>query len=395
MKNDYPERPTPLAELARERDPAQVGLHIRSAISAPIEDTPCVKWRIRNTLHRRVERRIRMLRYALVGVAIFITGGMVGAVVQPLFRARASASGPSVVEPATTSVPRHRPRRGSRPPASALEESAAQVSTLAGEAMRGEMPAADLSTASTPAPDHLPLAEPWPPPAAKAVPQPAPRRLAKHRTSLAMAGQPAQTAASRADAQQVAPPPPLATPAPVSPTPQMAERALIATALGKLRDAREPAAALAALDEYRERFPDGVLAPEAARLRTEALLRLGRKATVLDELERTLLSPASADDERLVLRGELRAAAGRWRAALADFDAIVRAHPASAVGDLAPDSARVCDRVERALWGRSTARSHLGDDAGARTDLRQYLRRFPHGHFAAQAARLLEEEPSP
>ena len=71
---------------------------------------------------------------------------------------------------------------------------------------------------------------------------------------------------------------------------------------------------------YRQRFPSGELAPEAARLRAEARLLLGRKATLLDELDRSLLGE-TASDEWVVLRGELRAAAGRWQAALADFDA--------------------------------------------------------------------------
>jgi hypothetical protein len=66
------------------------------------------------------------------------------------------------------------------------------------------------------------------------------------------------------------------------------ENALITTALHKLRTSHEPAAALAVLDEYHLRFPGGEIAPEAARLRAEALLRLGRKSVVLEDLDRSL-----------------------------------------------------------------------------------------------------------
>jgi tetratricopeptide (TPR) repeat protein len=169
-----------------------------------------------------------------------------------------------------------------------------------------------------------------------------------------------------------------------------AEQALIATALRSLRTSNEPEAALAALDDYRRRFPGGELAPEADRLRAEALLLLGRKATLREELDRTLTAETSASDERVVLRGELRAATGRWQAALADFDAVVRAHPAGSSHGMEINDRRLRERLERALWGRASARSHVGDDAGARADLREYLERFPDGRFAAQAGRLLD-----
>lgn len=162
------------------------------------------------------------------------------------------------------------------------------------------------------------------------------------------------------------------------------------TALEKLRTSHDPKAALAALDEHRRRFPAGSLAPEAARLRTEALLLLGKNATVLEELDRPAVPGGPSADERLVLRGELRAAAGRWQAALADFDAVLGRHPAT-YADSDDDDQRTIERIERALWGRASARGHLGDESGARRDLRDYVRRFPEGRFARQAAHLLEE----
>jgi hypothetical protein len=147
---------------------------------------------------------------------------------------------------------------------------------------------------------------------------------------------------------------------------------------------------MVAIDDYLARFPNGVLLPEATRLRTEALMMLGRKRTALDELDRQAFDGATGGEERRLLRGELRAAAGRWRGAFEDFDAVLRSH---LVHDKSSRSgeAKLNDRAERALWGRASARSHVGDDAGARTDLREYLRRFPQGRFANQATRLLGE----
>jgi hypothetical protein len=154
-----------------------------------------------------------------------------------------------------------------------------------------------------------------------------------------------------------------------------------------LRRQRDPQGALAMLDDHARRFPDTVLAPEVAMLRAEALLGLGRNGEALSVLNRVALASMPNQDERLVLRGELRAAAKRWRDARADFE--------STLSDLA--SARMDPKSralkERALWGRASTRSHLGDEAGARADLSLYLRSFPAGRFAAQAARLLQGSP--
>jgi hypothetical protein len=118
---------------------------------------------------------------------------------------------------------------------------------------------------------------------------------------------------------------------------------------------------------------------------------LGHKPAALAELNReTGPGMAGGEDSRLV-RGELHAAAGRWREALADFDAVVHARLAHEPTASPSASARLRERFERALWGRASARSHLEDDAGARADLTECLRRFPQGRFAAQAARLLGE----
>jgi hypothetical protein len=166
---------------------------------------------------------------------------------------------------------------------------------------------------------------------------------------------------------------------------------LLSKALQRLRIARDPNGALALLDQHRARFPVGVLTPEASRLRTEALLLAGRKDVALAELDRQPADALPGSDERRVLRGELRATAGRWRAALDDFDAVVRGFSANQVGAGTTADPKSREYFERALWGRASARSHLADQAGARADLLDYLRRFPGGRFAAEAARLLGE----
>jgi hypothetical protein len=123
-------------------------------------------------------------------------------------------------------------------------------------------------------------------------------------------------------------------------------------------------------------------------------LRLGRNAAALDELEQTLSADGATYDEHLVLRGGLRAAAGRWQTALADLHAVASGHPDDAPSEPATQNSQMRDRIERALWGRVATLSYVGDAEGAHADLRQCLWRFPHGWFAAPAAQLLGEEPS-
>jgi len=65
-------------------------------------------------------------------------------------------------------------------------------------------------------------------------------------------------------------------------------------------------------------------------LRAEALLQIGRKGDALAELDRLSLAQMPNSDEPHVLRGELRAAVGRWREALADFDVVLPVMPGKA-----------------------------------------------------------------
>jgi hypothetical protein len=156
------------------------------------------------------------------------------------------------------------------------------------------------------------------------------------------------------------------------------ESRLLAGALHKLRQEHDPGQALAMLDEHRARFEaKGALEPEANVTRIEALLRLGRHDQALGLLDGLALTTAGVGREMLVARAELRAERGRCGAALNDFNPLLSA-------DAAPDLVS-----ERALYGRATCRAQMGDGTGARTDLEQYLARFPKGRFADSARTLI------
>ena len=161
--------------------------------------------------------------------------------------------------------------------------------------------------------------------------------------------------------------------------PVVAESRLLADALTALRQRRDPELALRALDDYERRFPAGALAPEAAAARIDALLALGRRAQALARLETLPLERLPRGTELRVLRGELRAGRGALGAALDDFTAVLSAPNVSAAS------------LGRALYGRGSCRSRLGDVPGARADLTEYLRRFPSGPFAEPARRALRD----
>lgn len=161
--------------------------------------------------------------------------------------------------------------------------------------------------------------------------------------------------------------------------PVVAESRLLAGALQDLRQRHDPQAALGVLDDYDRRFPTGALAPEAASARIDALLALGRRSQALERLEALSLDRLPRGAELRALRGELRAGRGELGGALDDFSAVLATRsPPSSV-------------VERALYGRGSCRSRLGDVAGARADLNELLRRFPSGPFAEPARRALRD----
>jgi predicted negative regulator of RcsB-dependent stress response len=129
--------------------------------------------------------------------------------------------------------------------------------------------------------------------------------------------------------------------------------------------------ALQALEEHQRRFPQGMLAVEAALTRAEVLLSLERTTDALLALD-TFLSTFPESERRSevhLLRGQLLRQAQRCDAALADFT----------------EAAREARWADEASWGevlcRRTAES-----------LSRYLRAFPRGAHADEARRLRGSE---
>jgi TolA-binding protein len=440
-----PPEPIRILDLPAQDVPANAARLVRSAIRSSALPVPRLKGRIRYTLRRKSAWRLRYLRVALVGGVIFLTGGVLGAVVQPLlnlWRQRQVESVENVYP--SPAAPRSHHRRGSAPSPRMIDEgllspekpadppslppvlaptpssqpapptpvraesasartkpSAARTPVLPTTAPR--VPSSTGQEARPTPARHSTRSDPW----RTAMLEPPPRQSEPWPTSppvappMPAAAPPAYGSAAPPEAQAVFQPtvagsirppsaPPAVAPKPTVPPPP-SEQALLSRAVRNLRSEHRPESALAVLDEYVARFPRGSLFPEATRLRAEALLALGHKPAALAELNRVPVPGAAGGEESRLVRGELHAAAGRWREALADFDAVVRARIAHESTADSSTSTKLRERFERALWGRASARSQLGDDAGARTDLNECLRRFPQGRFATQAAHLLGE----
>jgi hypothetical protein len=335
-----------LSQLSEHEDPHHLAELFRSAKAAPEEDLPRLRWRVRTSVRQRATRPRRLLRLALITSVVFLSGGVVSAVVVPYWEHRISAPSPRAELPAKST-----PEPVKKKPVAAPAE---------------ENPDESLAVPIEEAPVEN---------AAPVASRRAPGRLAAQRVSPPMPEPVPSTEAPAPVAPALAPPPP---------SPIAVEQALLGDILKALRKQRDPRTALALLEDHAQRFPGTVLAPEAAMLRAEALLGLGRKAEALSELDGLALGSMPNQDERFVLRGELRAGAGRWREARDDFEVLLSTEGFSGL------NAKSRDVKERALWGRASARSHLGDEAGARSDLALYLRTFPSGRFATQAAALLQ-----
>ena len=247
---------------------------------------------------------------------------------------------------------------------------AAVLHILRGPSLRA-LPAVVPVSMLASAPVRRPHSVVAPPPAPVLSPEPEPSSIVRAEETraprLAFRGATQESVATKVSLE---PPPAL----PPSPSALAQESRLLAGALHKLRQERDPGQALAMLDEHRARFgANGALEPEANVTRIEALLRLGRHDQALGLLDGLALTTAGVGREMLVARAELRAEKGRRAAALNDFNLLLSA-------DAPPDVVS-----ERALYGRATCRAQMGDGAGARADLEQYLARFPTGRFAAQA----------
>jgi len=346
--------PTRLSRLPESEDALGVGRLFRNGRDLPEEDLPKLRWRLRTSQRMRAIRPRLFLKVALTVGLAFCMGGVVGAGVWPYWPKK----DPATVEPSRTVVPTAK-RAKARP--------AAPVAPAPVETVHTEPnPAIDVS-------DLEAKASPGGP---KTDAAPAKRRAGVHVASVKAPTPPPEPVQA-----------PGLSPEPAAASPIAVEQAMVGQAVRLLRDGHDARAALAVLSQHAERFPSGALAAEGNMVRIEALLGLGQKDEALLLLDRASLGSLPNQGEQLVVRGELRAAKGRWREAKQDFDEVLRVHA------LPSARTKVRGLQERALWGRASARSRLGDADGARADLDLYVRHFPGGHFAGPATSLLKGTP--
>jgi TolA-binding protein len=138
----------------------------------------------------------------------------------------------------------------------------------------------------------------------------------------------------------------------------------------------DPAQARAVFLEQRRRFPRGSLRPDVDLFLVESLLASSRLDEAAREIEAFLaLHPRSerADEVRL-LRAHIAREKGDCRRARRDYDPL--ATRADRVGEQASYFSAYCLR-------------ELGDLAGARRRLLEYLERFPRGAHRANVERAL------
>ena len=148
-----------------------------------------------------------------------------------------------------------------------------------------------------------------------------------------------------------------------------AQAGLLGQAVSQLRRDRDPERALASIAQFRAQFPRDSLSQELKRVEVESLLQLERRGAALIALDEMAFTSEDGHGELRLVRGELRATAGRLGEAIGDFDAVL-------LGD---------ERfAERALYGRASCRTGLHDREAGRKDLEEYLRRFPSGRFVKQ-----------
>ncbi len=154
--------------------------------------------------------------------------------------------------------------------------------------------------------------------------------------------------------------------------PEVAEALWLGRALRKLRVEHDPNGALGLLNGYELQFPARMLAAEVLLARVEAQMALGNRAEALRLIEAERRAPAKESRQIVLIRGELRAGAGRCADALADFDAILAQAGTDSI-------------TERALYGRAVCYRQMQQLSAAERDLGAYLRRFPNGKFASSA----------
>jgi hypothetical protein len=329
----------------------------------------------------RAERRRRplaSLRWSVAVGILLTSGAVIGAVAAHRWWPGVAAPERAAPEASPATGPR-RPRSGARRENTTRLESAPG----AGPAPTAAADAPRLTSAEIAPSTRLALARP---PRATAAPHPLDEAPTTPTASSAPAVEttpapfpaPAAPLAPRADEDPHAPVIEVHAPADVpAPSALSSETALLTDALTRLRQQKDARGALAALDAYDARFPNGTLRREATGARVDALLMLGRDEDALAVLHELTLQPQGRDQELRVIRGELAAKAS-CASAVSDFDRVL--------AEAAPRAL-----AERALHGRASCLERLGEGAAATRDLREYLRRFPDGRFAAETRRALSQ----
>jgi hypothetical protein len=366
-----------------------------------------VKRRLRMRFAGPAARRARWLRPVVVAGSLLLWGTAFGIAIDRLVLEH-HASPSSQVQPAAAPAgPRaHRPMARPERAIIVQDDQAApseatgpqEIAAPIGEPALLSKPVttlALLAKPSRPRPSHSPDERPAPAPvtAPELFPAISPRAAAaladpEHSPALgstARVALPELVPEAPAPAVAVTAPaaPPIPSPPPamtVAPADGMTEERLLAAAVRSLRAKQDAPSALAALDAYQARYPQGRLFVEASVLRVDALTALHRQGEALRSLDELDLTRMPGGLERRLQRGELRLASGRFHEALADFDGVLA-------------QAREQELIERALAGRTQARQRLGDIAGARSDAGEYLRRFPTGSFARQARDIVQMNP--
>lgn len=366
-----------------------------------------VKRRLVASTRRRSFRRLGWLRPVVVVSLCLVCGAAFGIALDRvvLKRGAGAPTAPSEGEGRLIPSRAHSSRMAPKPPQTVPTQAGADSDTIGAELPPSNevpRPATNVEVAAT-------------------LETPSPARASNHARKLALRAGPADTSLrlSPSDWQDLAPvaPPSAAadwpasatstapgpaserTPASNTPTPIMpdattasprsgalvktpagdslSEERLLAAAIRALRAKTDPPSALAALDEYRTHYPHGRLFVEAEVLRVDTLTALKNTSEALRVLDGLDFAQMPGGLARQLQRAELRAAAGRYREAEADFaNVLVRAR------------SQDLDVLEQALWGRAQSRAGLGDADGARTDADEYVRRFPTGRFATAAARI-------
>lgn len=176
--------------------------------------------------------------------------------------------------------------------------------------------------------------------------------------------------------------PPVAAPAPSQSgdASLLAESQLLGQALQRLHREHDPAGALSVLDSYSHQYGEGRLRDEAQATRVDALMQLNRQPDALRILDAAPLVRLARGGELRLLRGELRAHAGRCREAISDFSASWQA-----------EASRDGEAGQRALYGLATCRLALGERGLAREALQKYLERYPAGRFSDAARDALSQ----